>query len=70
MLPASRAPCAGIHSDADIGLSQRGRVVRTVARHGDDLPAGLLFANELEFFRASPAPGIIDACFGGDRGGR
>src|ERR1700757_838109 len=33
---------AGIHSNADIGLGERGRVVGAIAGHGDELTLALL----------------------------
>ena len=39
---------AGVHGDADIGLSQRRRVVGAVAAHGDKLALRLLVADQLE----------------------
>ena len=39
---------AGVHRDADVGLGERGRVVRAVAGHRDEPPAGLLLADQLE----------------------
>ena len=36
---------AGLHGDTDIGLSQRRRIVRAVAAHGDQAAVGLFLAN-------------------------
>ena len=47
---------AGVHGDADVGLRQRGRVVGAVAGHRDQVPAGLLLADQGELrLRAWPA---------------
>ena len=43
----TRGDRARVHSDADIGLGQGGRVVSTVAAHGDQLAFGLLGADQL-----------------------
>ena len=48
---------AGVHRHADIGLSQRGRVVRAVAGHGDEMAVGLFLANAFQLLLpAWPAP--------------
>ena len=39
---------AGVHGDADVGLSQRRRVVGAVAAHGHQLALGLLLADQLQ----------------------
>ena len=39
---------AGVHRDADVGLRERGRVVRAVAGHRDEPSLGLLVADQLE----------------------
>ena len=45
MLPASFAAVVpGVHRDADVGLGERGRVVRAVAGHRDEHAALLLAA--------------------------
>ena len=62
---------AGLHGDADVGLGERGRVVRAVAAHGDEAAAGLFLADigELVLGRRLGEE-IVDAGFGGDgRGG-
>ena len=70
-MPASRSGLrAGVHRDADVGLGQRGSVVGAVADHGDELALGLFFANEAELgFGGGFGAEVIDAGFGGDRGG-
>ena len=58
---------AGIHGDADIGLSQGGGVVGAIAAHGDQLALGLLGADQLELFlRRRLGEEIVDARFSGD----
>ena len=48
---------AGVHRHADIRLSERGRVVRAVAGHGDEMTVGLFLADALQLLLpASPAP--------------
>ena len=48
---------AGVHGHADIGLGQRRRVVRAVARHGDEMALGLFVADALQLLLpAWPAP--------------
>src|SRR5215510_6746932 len=38
---------SGVHSDAHVGLGQCGRIVGTIACHGDQFAFGLLAANEV-----------------------
>ena len=53
---------AGIHRQADIRLSKRGRVVRPIAHHGDELSFALLLPQELEFgFRSRFGDEIVDS---------
>ncbi len=53
---------AGVHGDADIGLSQGRRIVGAVAAHGDELALGLLGADELELLlRRRLGEEIVDA---------
>ena len=68
-MPASRAAMrAGVHGDADIGLSQRRRVIGAVAAHGDELAFGLLGADQLELvLRRGLREKIVDAGFRGNR---
>ena len=55
---------AGVHGDADVGLSERGRVVGAVAGHGDEFAAGLFAADQGEFvFGRGLGEEIIDAGF-------
>ena len=62
---------AGVHGDADVGLGQRGRVVRAVARHRDELAALLLLADQRELgLGRGLGEVVVDARLGGDRGRR
>ena len=63
---------AGVHRDADIGLRERGRVVRPVTGHGDEMTVGLFVANALEFlFRRRLRHEIVHAGLSRDgRGGQ
>ncbi len=62
---------AGVHRDGDVGLRERGRVVRAVAGHRDEAAALLVIADEREL-RLGRRLGeeVVDAGFGGDGGGR
>ena len=62
---------ARVHRDGDVGLRERGRVVRAVAAHRDEPAFALMPANQLELrlgrrFREE----LVDAGLGGDRRGR
>ena len=62
---------AGVHGDADIGLRERGRVVRAVTGHGDEMAVGLFVANAFQFlFRRCLRHEIVHARLSSDgRGG-
>ena len=58
---------SGVHRDADVGLRQRGCVVRAVAGHGNEMTVGLFLANALQFvFRRRLRHKIVHARFGRD----
>ena len=58
---------AGVHGDADIGLSECGRVVRSIACHGDQAAFALFGADALEFvLRRRLRHKIVDTGFGGN----
>ena len=58
---------AGVHGDADVGLRQRGGIVRAVAHHGDQLAAGLLLADVCQLgFGRGFGDEIVDAGLRGD----
>ena len=58
---------AGVHRHADIGLRERGRVVRPVAGHGDEMTVGLFLADAFEFlFRRRLRHEIVHARLSGD----
>ena len=58
---------ACVHGDADIGLSQRGRVVRSVTDHGNQLTGSLFLANAFQFvFGLGLGNEIVHARFGGN----
>ena len=63
---------AGVHGHADIRLRERGRVVRAVAGHGDEMAVGLFLANAFQLLlRRGLRHEIIHARFGRDgRGGQ
>ena len=62
-LPASLAACVpGVHRHGDVSLSQCRSIVRAIARHRDEPPAGLHVANELELgFRRGLRQEIVHA---------
>ena len=61
---------AGVHRHADIGLRERGRVVRAVAGHGDEMAVGLFLANAFQLLlRRRLRHEIVHARLGGDRRG-
>ena len=48
---------AGVHRHADVGLGERGGVVRAVAGHGDEMAGGLFVADAFQLLLpAWPAP--------------
>ena len=63
---------AGVHGDADVGLGQRGGVVRAVTGHGDEVTGFLLRANAFQLhFRCGLSDEVVHAGLGGDgRGGQ
>ena len=61
---------ARIHGDRDVGLGEGGRVVGAVAGHGDQPPAFLMLADQLELgFGRRFGEEVVHARFGGNRGG-
>ena len=61
---------AGVHRDADIGLRERGRVVRAVAGHRHEMTTFLFSANQRQLLlRRSFGEEVIDAGFFRDRRG-
>ena len=61
---------ARVHGDADIGLGERGRVVRSVAGHRDEMAVRLFLTNAFKFlFGRGLGHEIVHASFGGDRRG-
>ena len=69
MLPASFAACVPrVHRDADVGLRERGRVVRAVAGHRDEPAARLLALDQRHLvFGLRLGEEVVDARFLGDR---
>ena len=64
-----RRLCSAVHGDADIGLSKRGRVVRTVSGHRNQFALGLLALDQIHlvfWFRLCQE--IVDAGFPCNRG--
>ncbi len=62
---------AAVHRDGDIGLRERGCVVGAVAGHGDESPALLILADELQFgLGRGLGEKVVDARFRRDRGSR
>ena len=63
----ARGLSAGVHCDADVGLRERGRVVRAVTGHGDQMAFGLFLADALQFFfRRRLGHEIVYTGFSGD----
>ena len=61
---------AGLHGDADVGLSEGGGVVGAVAAHGDEPAAELLLADVAQLvLRRRLGEEVVDAGLRGDRGG-
>ena len=61
---------AGVHRHGDVGLGERGGVVRAVAGHRDEAAARLVLADERELrLRRRLREVVVDAGLGGDRGG-
>ena len=60
---------AGVHRHADVGLSQRGRVVGAVAGHRDEVAAGLLALDQRHLVLGRGlGEEVVDAGLVGDRG--
>ncbi|MPM92960.1 hypothetical protein SDC9_140096 [bioreactor metagenome] len=60
---------AGVHGNRNVRLRKRGCVVRSVARHGDEVSACLIVPDEFQLrLRRCFGKKIINACFGGDGG--
>src|ERR1700687_6179039 len=61
---------AGVHGYANIGLSERGRVVGAVASHGDKFALSLLLPDQRHLvFRLGFGKEIVHASLAGDSGG-
>ena len=61
---------SALHADADIGLSERGRIVGAVTAHGDQATLRLLAADVAQLvLRRRLGDEIIDAGFRGNRSG-
>ena len=59
-----------VHGDTDVGLRQRGGVVRAVAGHRDHAPVRLLVLDQRELrLRGRLGEEVVDAGFLGDHGG-
>jgi len=62
MLPFLGSLGPRVHSDPHIGLGESGRIVGTVAGHGDQVPGRLFLANQGQFvFRSGFRKKVIHA---------
>ena len=61
----------GVHRHRHIGLRERRRIVRAIARHGDQAALRLVLTDEAQLrFRRGLGEKVVDTRFGGDGGGR
>ena len=59
-----------MHGNSDISLSQGRGIIRAVTGHGNQLPSGLIFPDQLEFsFRSCLRQKIVYTGFGGNSRG-